>query len=262
VTGGPCDQLFLTTTGSSPKQSFTLSGQTTSTLTFTPKLSGEYTIHLRITDVNGVVYECDFLVRIAAPGLRVELCWDRSGSSDLDLHLHRPGTTTQWFNATDDCSFQNCKASSTTSPNWGYPSSPVGNCAGGPEGSQWVQLGYCRNPRLDIDNISTPGVPEEIAIDTALDNQTFRTMVHYYGGSGATHPTVNVFCAGALRATYGAAPSVVPNFVTSGPSSGNIWRVADVTVQVDGGVMTGCFTTPLHPPGMSTGYWVDNTRSY
>jgi hypothetical protein len=31
---------------------------------------------------------------------------------------------------------------------------------------------------------------------------------------------------------------------------------------VVGGVTTGCTLTPLHPPSQSTGYWVDNARTY
>ena len=269
VTGGPCDQLLLTTT-SPVVQSFTISGQTTSMLTLRPTLSGDYTVHVRITAVGGTVYECTFIVHIAGPGLRIEQCSDRTAQTDIDLHLHRPGTTTQWATlpsgATnpDDCHFRNCKssASSATAPNWGYPNSPLSECVGGPEGATWMTLGYCRNPRLDIDSINDNGVPENINVDIPQNNGTYRVMVHYWGGTGASHPLVNVYCGGNLRGTYGAAPDVVPNFDSSGSTTGDVWRVVDATPTVVAGVTTDCVLTPLHPPSMTTGYWVTNTWTY
>ena len=261
VTGGPCDRLFLTTT-SPVVQSFTITGQTTSMLTINPTLSGDYTVHVRIVAVGGEVYECTFIVHIAGPGLRIELCSDRSASTDIDLHLHRPGTTTDWFTSSDDCYFGNCRAFSFSAPNWGHANSPLAECVGSPDGADWAALGYCRNPRLDIDSINDNGVPENINVDTPGNNQTFRVLAHYWGGTGAAHPMVNVYCGGYLRGSYGAAPDVVPNFDSSGSSTGDMWRVVDATVQVVAGVTTGCTLVPLHPPGMMTGYWVTNNRTY
>ena len=262
VTGGPCDQLFATTTGMPAVQSFTLAGQTTSTLTIHPTLSGDYTVRVRITAVGGQVYVCTFIIHISNPGLRVELCSDRSGATDLDLHVHRPGTTTNWFSGTDDCNYITCKAGSGTVANWGYANSPLAECSGGPEGSAWTSLGYCRNPRLDIDSISNNGRPENINVDVPNDGETFRVMVNYYGGSGVTHPMVNVYCGGNLRGTYGAPGNQLTNFDSSGGQSGDMWRVVDATTMVIGGVTVDCNLTPLHPPGMSTGYWVDNSLAY
>jgi len=258
VTGGPCDQLFATTT-SPVTQSFTLTGAATSMLTLRPTLSGDYTVHVRIVAVGGMVYECTFIVHIAGPGLRVELCSDRSADTDIDLHVHRAANTNNWFTGAD-CYFSNCAASGTIS--WGYANSPVAECSGGPQGTVWQALGYCRNPRLDIDSIHDNGVPENINLDNPSDGQSFRAMVHYWGGSGVAHPMVNVYCGGFLRGSYGAAPDVVPNFDTPSSSNGDIWRVVDVTVQVAAGVTTGCALAPLHPPNMTTGYWVNNVRTY
>jgi hypothetical protein len=260
VTGGPCDQLFATTT-SPVRQTFTLSGQTTSSLTLRPSLSGDYTVRARMT-AGSQVHVCTFIVHIANPGLRVEMCSDRSAATDVDLHLHRPGTTTDWFSATDDCYYSNCKAGSGNPPNWGYAVSPVIECAGGPEGPTWQSLGYCRNPRLDIDSISANGVPENINVDVPGNGETFRVMTHYYSGTGVVRPMVNIYCGGVLRGSYGAPGNQLTNFDSSGSSTGDIWRVVDATMQVVGGVTTGCTLTPLHPPSQSTGYWVDNTRTY
>jgi hypothetical protein len=268
VTGGPCDQLFLTTTNP-VRQSFTLAGQNTSTLTFTPSLSGDYTVTVRITAADGTVYMCTFIVHIRGPGLRVEMCSDRSATTDIDTHLHRPDTPASgWFSFTsaDTCFYGNCKATQFGTPaNWGYANSPLAECQGGPEGMQWMTLGYCRNPRLDIDSINGNGIPENINVDVPQDQKTYRVMVNYYGGGAqVAHPLINIYCGGRLRATYGQAPDVVMGFDQSGAnSSGDMWRVADVTPTVVGGVTTDCTITPLHPPGMMSGYWVGTTpRTY
>ncbi len=275
VQGGPCDVLLA------PSTSYTLTGANTSQLTFRPTLSGDYTITVTIVTADGQTLSCTFLVHIGGPGLRVELCWDRTGQTDIDLHVHRPGTTTPWFSTTptgstvnaDDCYYMNCKAGAFSNlANWGYANSPLAQCSGGPEGAQWTTLGYCRNPRLDLDNISTVGRPENINIDVPVNNATYRTMVHYYSGSGAVHPLVNIYCNGNLLGTYGQAPDQLTNFTTSGGfGGGNMWRVVDVTTMVgttdangDGFVdTTGCTLNGLHPPGMTSGYWVTTgDRSY
>jgi hypothetical protein len=263
VTGGPCDRLFLTTT-SPVRQTFTLTGQTTSTLTLHPTLSGDYTVTVHITLADGTVVSCTFVIHVGNPGLRVELCSDRSAATDLDLHVHRPASTANWFSGNDDCNYTNCKAGSGSPANWSLANSPLAECVGGPEGSQWQTLGYCRNPRLDIDSINANGVPENINVDDPADGSTFRVMANYYGGTGVTHPMVNVYCAGVLRGSYGGnGPDALTSFDSSGGQSGDMWRVVDATMSVDGtGTTTGCTLTPLHAPGNTTGYWVDNSLGY
>jgi hypothetical protein len=260
VTGGPCDQLFLTTTNP-VVQTFTLTGQNTSMLTFRPTLSGDYTVTVRITAADGTVYTCTFIVHIRGPGLRVEMCSDRTAATDIDTHVHRPDSTATYFGP-DTCYFSNCAAGGTI--NWGYANSPLTECQGGPQGAAWTALGYCRNPRLDIDSIRRNGVPENINIDVPQHNKTYRVMINYYGGTGAAHPLVNIYCGGRLRATYGQAPDLVQGFdVSGGTSTGDMWRVADVTTTVVNGVTTDCTITPLHAPGQSSGYWVGQTpRTY
>jgi len=263
VTGGPCDRLLGNT-------SFTLTGQTTPRLTFHPTLSGDYTVHVRIVGTDGQVYECTFIVHIVAPGLRVELCWDTTGRSDIDLHLHKPGATSGWFDDRspagqhDDCYYPNRKAYATPPdrPNWGYPTSPLSECEGGPEGEYWRDRGACDNPRLDIDNISTPNIPENINVDRPANNATYRVMVHYYGGSVETHPLVNIYCGGHLLGTYGQAPDQLAGFNHGeGESSGLMWRVVDVTTHVTGADTTGCDLTALHPPGVPGGFYVTNDNT-
>ncbi|MEZ4401632.1 MAG: MopE-related protein [Kofleriaceae bacterium] len=278
VSGGPCDRLFLTTT-SPVVQTFTVTGQAGPQLTLRPTLSGDYTVHVRITTVSGTVYECTFIVHIAGPGLRIEMCSDVTATSDLDLHVYRAGTSGSrfWFTTAatgstvnnDDCYYRNCSATDIPPANWNYPNSPLAECAGGPEGPSWQALGYCRNPRLDIDSIYDNGTPENINIDTPVDAGTYRVMVHYYSGSSTAgalpaHPLVNVYCGGFLRGSYGAAPDLVPGFDQSGGfGAGDMWRVVDATPMVSAGVTTDCTLAPLHPPASTTGYWVTtNNRAY
>jgi hypothetical protein len=263
VVGGPCDQLLSSTSGTT---SYTLTGASSSAVTFTPTLSGDYTFTMTVTAPDGTTYTCTFIVHVVGPGLRVELCWDTTGDADIDLHLHRAGTTTNWFGSisapnADDCSYLNCRASDFLfgfdAAEWGYADTALAECSGTSDGATWSLYGGCHNPRLDIDNISTEGIPENINVDNPNDGQTFRPMVHYYGGSIVTHPMVNIYCGGVLTATYGAAPDLVPSFNSGGGfGSGPMWRVADVTVHVTGGVTTGCDVTALHPMGSTTGYLV------
>jgi hypothetical protein len=269
IRGGPCDDLFI---GEGKPPSFSVTGASTSQLTFTPTLSGDYTITVDMTLPGGSHQTCTFIVHVGGPGVRIELCWDATGATDLDLHLHRPGTTTPWFYTTgttvnpDDCHYVDCKKEpSTPIADWGYAPSPTAGCPPG-----WPAEG-CRNPRLDIDNINVAGVPENINVDQPADGDTFRMLVHYYSSLNTippVHPMVNIYCGGHLQATFGAVPDLVDGFVRpaggGGAATGPMWRVADVTAHVTGGVTTGCTITQLHAPGQTTGYWVatDDSTAY
>ena len=279
VVGGPCDQLLDATSG---KTSYTLSGETTSQLTLRPTLSGDYTVTVTIVTAEGETLTCTFIVHIAGPGLRFELCWDTTGAADIDLHVHKEDSTTPWFTTKpnnntvnpDDCYYANCKGSIYANPlpppfgpvkaEWGYANSPLAECTGGPEGADWNVVGSCHNPRLDIDNVSEAGRPENMNIDVPKNAKTYRAMVHYWGGTVVTKPMVNVYCGGTLKATYGAAPDTVPGFLSGGGfGEGVMWRVAVVTPAVSGGITNDCSLTPLNPPGMASGFWVTtDDRSY
>jgi hypothetical protein len=296
VEGGPCDRLFSTTTGSPPKQSFTLTGANTATPTIKFTLSGNYTITMTVVGTDGKTYTCKWVQHVAGPGLRFELCWDHTGTSaqggaDLDLHVHSAKNTSDWFEVKlgpgpkqpnpDDCNFVNCRAEAYAStfpaslrPDWGYANSPLAACSGSPSGALWQSnLNACHNPRLDIDNIAEVGRPENTNVDNPKNGEKFRAMVHYFGQDGARmgsvtpveeHPIVNVYCGGNLKATYGQAPNTLgpcpgPACFNDGTgyAKGLMWRVADVTVAVDGaGNTTDCAITALKPPGATSGYWV------
>ncbi len=169
---------------------------------FTPLQSGQYMVTYTKDDGAGGKTTCNFSVYVGTGGLRVELNWDHMGEGeqdpvgsegaggggpDIDLHVHRPGFQTPWFNGTfgnvfDDCYYGNCTATSyvpipgfpflTTGPNWFADGSYPHNwtyfepydpndtrytCYNSPRGAGDYWKGYgkgCHNPRLDLDDIT------------------------------------------------------------------------------------------------------------
>jgi hypothetical protein len=288
VEGGPCDKLFASadfTPASSPApQSFTLMNANTQNATVHFTLSGDYTITLTVVDTNGMTWTCKWVQHVIGPGVRFELCWDHQGSiaqggADLDLHVHKKdgATPSNWFEAQAnkanpvDCFYQNCTAL-PGGVNFGYGNTSIDNCKGAQDGAIWTTFfNYCRNPRLDLDNVQDVGKPENTNIDNPVTGDSFRAMVHYYGqeGNGSTnavdeHPIVNIYCGGTLKATYGQKPDQIPNGFnfgmkrdSNGYGLGMIWRVADVKATgTDASGNTTCDITPLHPSPSPAGYWV------
>jgi hypothetical protein len=203
--------------------------------------SGTYRARATI-EVGPDTYTCEFAIVTQGEGLRVELNWDTRGSgfgdTDVDLHLHKWGATSE-FCTDDDCYFSNCKASSGPL-DWGLASTAdLDACRNAPhgEGARWVTLGSCANPRLDVDVITcTPSVtdptsssfcaPENINIDNPPLYEPVRVMVNYWSShsySGTTNASINIYCGGGLRATFGPEP-----LTTSGACAGQNWLVADV----------------------------------
>ena len=224
--------------------------------------SGSYRIRATIV-IDGETHTCQYTIDVQGDGLRVELTWDTQGSAhgntDVDLHLHRPGTTTEWFDSNDDCYFSNCKSSAHSStwsdpPDWGLAhTDDVTACNEAPHGhgEEWEEVGYCANPRLDVDIISCDSTvtdatsgsfcsPENINVDNPPLGETFRIMVNYYSEhshSGPTIPTINIYCGGAPRATLGGVDELgeprvqLVNGSSYGANNDN-WMVADVTFEV------------------------------
>ena len=274
VEGGPCESIL-------PRRSYTVTGATSETATFRPTLSGDYTVTMTVVTEAGETITCTWIVHVRGPGLRIEMCYPESETQDLDLFLSQPGYAGSWYIDTNDayqpareaCGWHNCEGVIRgTLPTgglypraaWGYGTSPLTECEGGPLGAQWRALGYCANPRLDIDNNLSEGigVPENINVDAPREGDRFRVMVQNFTGSLA-RPVVNVYCGGSRVATYGTAPDTVPGF--SGTSGylgiGAMWRVADVTTHLDAAGETTCDVTPIHPPGETSGYDVTYNAS-
>lgn len=260
ITGGPCDQLSV-------RPSFDLQGETTRDATFVPVLSGDYTVKLIVEVEPGMFLSCTWIVHVAGPGLRVEMCYPENTTVDLDLYLHRPGSRLPWYSDPDDvfhpqpdsCNWSNCEATlRSTEPraDWGYAASPLSACVNGPHGPEWQAVGNCSNPRLDIDNnlAKASGTPENINVDSPREGESFRIMVQNFSGDRA-HPLVNVYCSGHRVATFGLHPDEVPNFIGRPPPAvGAMWRVADVTTHRDAAGETNCNVTALHRRNTSEGY--------
>lgn len=284
VEGGPCDNVMFATTrtlsyvlNNPVARVGTTKDVTGPNLLFYPTLSGDYVVTLTVTRADGTRFICRFVIPIRGPGLRVEMCYPESTTQDADLFLHEPGNNEMWYPAPASvrrpsahaCGWHNCEGnirgtmmngSPYLRPNWGYMNSNISECRNGPLGAQWVLLGYCGNPRLDLDNNLQEGigVPENINIDRPGNNQRFRIMVHNWSGP-ITHPLINVYCQGQLISTFGQPPDAVANFTAPRANDGVIgamWRVADVTTMVDGMGNTTCTVSALHPPGMAGGHWV------
>lgn len=171
---------------------------------------------------------------------------DTTGSVDVDLHLGKNGTTEEWAtNSGLACYYGNCKYDASSGPNWGYANTQNYDRNG--------NLRTMRNPRLDIDNISKVGIPENINVDNPNNEDVFRVGVKYYSYSGSkiTHPVINVYCGGTLRATYGVEPQV--SGFTSSPY---FWKVVEIK-WVGDYASDACELTPRWNEG--TGYVVDTS---
>jgi len=267
VKGGPCDEI------SNP--SYELRNYGTKNAIFFPRLSGDYEVTLTVVTTAGKKLTCTWVVHVAGPGLRVELCYPESETQDLDLFLHKPGSTMPWYpiGATsfnpnpDSCGWFNCEGKIRGTDkagkplpraDWGYSWSPLAVCANDAYADDWATLGKCANPRLDVDNNleEASGSPENINIDQPHDGESFRVMVQNFSGLNA-RPMINIYCNGRRVATYGKAPDEVKAFegVHGRDGIGAMWRVCDVTVHVDSmGTTNSCEVKAVHPPGATAGY--------
>jgi hypothetical protein len=237
--------------------------------------SGTYraraTIRVAVTPTDIRTYTCEYAIVLQGEGLRVELNWDTQGSAtgntDVDLHLHQWGAESAFFATPQDCYYMNCKASSfgaTARPvvDWGLDdTTDVTACQDAPhgEGGYWTAHGFCANPRLDVDVITcTTGdtdstsysfcSPENINVDNPPLYEPMRIMVNYYsahGYMGVTNASINVYCGGGLRATFGPQPLV--NGTISGASNDN-WMVADVMFYIGDCGALDCEIVPLGAP--------------
>ena len=287
IRGTPCDRLFRAldpqARENSGKQSFVLLDPDAAQTQVLFTLSGSYAVTL-IIDTPAGPMRCDFMVRVRAPGVRVELCWDKTGPSaqahgdavDLDLHLGKAGQTSTFLSA-QDCYWKTCRG--VSSP-WSYPRNVNLETCTGPAAQNYTaytQLGYCPNPRLDADNrldsrSRSVYVTENINLDVPLPGDRFRIAVHYQANIASdaldvdagsppvieTRVLVNVYCEGDLLGSFGGDPeqSADPDALRL-QQPGDLWRVADVVVGND-----SCSLAPLHDPARPGSYWVGRDSSY
>ncbi|HOW52314.1 MAG TPA: hypothetical protein PLV42_09765 [bacterium] len=254
---GPCDIV-------NGKVSYTMNGNfvsqattTASSMTLKFYLSGQYTLTMTAHTPSGD-YSCSWVIHVVGPGLRVEMCWDTTTSTDVDLHMGRlvnglgGSTTSDWFsnsNTSEDCYYANCSSTWDYSVNWGYSNSPLAACSGNLYGD-WSSEGACPNPRIDIDNYTNMnGVAENLNLDNPNDGDKFRVFVHYYDdgkpfGTRVTYPVVNVYCDGIMLGSYGVSPQVQGFDKSGGDDGGDGWKVVDVTTDVTAGI-TSCTLDPI-----------------
>jgi hypothetical protein len=233
-------------------------------------LSGSYRVSLVIETASGEL-RCDFLLHVRGEGLRVELCWDKTGplaarhsdAVDLDLQLAKTG-------ADAACDHDGCSGVSSL---WGYdPTSDLSRCTG-PGASNYgayQQLGFCPNPRLDSDNSldarsRTLYVPENNNLDAPRAGDRFRIAVRYrrnvrgsddvdagVAGAIAARPLLHVYCRGELRAAFGGDPELNDDREDLRLSKpGQVWRVADVVIS-----QSGCDVIPLRDPNAPARDWL------
>lgn len=193
--------------------------------TFVAFQSGQYSVTYTKTVAGPAQDSCEFPLFVRAPGLRVELTWERSTADsgvDLDLHLHEPGTSTPWgFSAgdTQDCNWSNCSADAFSfgsgikwfadapavppaAVNWWLdPTSKNNTCYSAPsgKGAVWQSIGKgCHNPRVDMDSdtcdfsVTDPNAanfcrPENINIDYPPLGKWTRIGVHYFSSAAQTY---------------------------------------------------------------------------
>ena len=248
--------------------------------------SGEYNVTYT-KNVGGVPEMCTYPVYVGAPGLRVELSWD-FGSTDLDLHMHEPGTITPFEDdgsANQECNWLNCKFYHYPGGTEWFPAAPQppglpvnwdlnpvfeqNTCYFAPNGAGagWQGIGMgCHNPRLDLDDINCdPSVtdpndgafcaPENINVDFPPADKWTRIAVKYYSaGVPTVHPNVRVYCNGALSAELGSGGFGNPEapVVWNAADAERIWYVADVRFTSDGCSSATCEVKPIYQNGDMT----------
>ncbi len=269
VSGSPCDKLFQQIDGSeaTPENgqlSYVVNNATSRKMTARFTLSGQYLVSLEVETTAGEKLGCTFPVDVGAPGLRVELCWDKTGPTskqnpvDLDLHLAMKDQTSAW-SAANDCYYERCFPGGI----WGHPpTDDVNLCLAGIDpGIDAVHRmrGNCLNPRIDIDNqnVTRTYLPENINLDNPRPDERFQVgVVHQSDKAQATRALVNIYCDRKLRGSFDLKPEMTAFSDVTG--KGEIWRVAEIAPLFDGDRMVDCDITALHPPGESDGFWLTN----
>ncbi|HET8934242.1 MAG TPA: hypothetical protein VFN67_12405 [Polyangiales bacterium] len=283
IRGSPCDRMFEridpSADADSGRQSYLLLNADTAHAEVVFSLSGSYTVDLVVVTSHGELH-CSFEVHVRGPGLRVELCWDKTGPTaqahgdavDLDLHLAKLDVTQQ-FESPSDCYWQTCRGAMGP---WGYSNTTQLGACTGPAAQNFAtysQLGFCPNPRLDADNrldarSRAVYITENINLDVPRAGDHFRVAVLYKANvlsdehvedagiapSIDTRAWVNVYCDGDLLGTFGGDPEQPLDTAAIQLSTpGMLWRVADVAVS-----NAGCEISPLRDPLTQRGYWITN----
>lgn len=231
---------------------FTLQGANSQIVKFQPSRPAFYHFTLEVVGARGDRASCKLEVPVKGVGLRVELCWDTSTSTDLDLYLHEPFDQLPWFvpgstsieggldNTTCNTSNAAAELRVPTRVNWGYQDSPLTAC-NTPAFQGFLTNGRCPNPRAADDNNQTiaNGTTERMQLDNPRNGQTFRAMVQNFNNLPA-RPHLFVYCDGQRAGAFDG-PATPPNFVTGNYGVfGVMWRAADITTTVDASGKVSC----------------------
>ena len=237
---------------------FTLQGVDSQIIKFQPSRPSFYHFTLSVVGVGGDQASCNLEVPVEGVGMRVELCWDTSTTTDLDLYLHNPFDTLPWFNTFtssigDDglngttCNTSNAAADLRRLPRvaWGYADSPLSAC-NTPAFQGFLPQSFCPNPRAADDNnqdIAT-GTTERMQLDNPTPGQRFRVMVQNFSNRPA-HPQVFVYCSGARAGALTAPPSPVDFWSPDPGTYGVMWRATDITTNLDATGKVTCSVAPV-----------------
>lgn len=251
-----CDRIL-------PAPRYGLGSADQAQVVFRPARPGVYRMQLEVKSAAGERDTCEFDLNVMGRGLRVELCWDTSTETDLDLYLHRPNDESAWYaegsthpiggfdNAT--CNPANCPPllrEQQPRVDWGYAGSPIDYCDAYSTEAEFIAQGICPNPRASTDNNQelATGTAEVIQLDNPRQGERFRILVQNFS-NGAASPEVFIYCASAPA--YLGPPGTPTNFQTEGgewfgQGFGVMWRPADVEIQTDAtGATIGCLVEPL-----------------
>lgn len=277
IAGSPCDQLYTSIPGFDPKKavlSYTLTDAQTSKAKVQFTLSGTYLVTLTIVLKSGQTLSCTFPIVVGAGGMRVELCWDKSGPPagspfvDLDLHLALKNRTSAFFDTqgADQDFYQYTFANQNFAQAagiWGHgPSPDVNACLTGSLPGSADQIHAfrknCVNPRLDLDNQGNTStgryLPENINLDNPRAGERFQVAVDHVSQKALrVRALVNIYCGGKLRGSFELDPTKTA-FSDTANAQQELWRVAEIAPAVNAqGVTTDCAVTPLHPAGAPQG---------
>ncbi|HET7538253.1 MAG TPA: hypothetical protein VFK05_00225 [Polyangiaceae bacterium] len=235
-----------------------LQGVDQQVLTFQPSRPAFYHFTLEVTGLAGDRSTCKLEVPVPGVGMRVELCWDTSTTSDLDLYLHTPYDTEPWFARGSHSVIEGIDSTTCNSPNaaamlrfgksrvdWGYSDSALSAC-NTPAFRNFSGIGRCPNPRSADDNNQqeATGTTERLQLDNPHDGQHFRVMVQNFKNLPA-QPRVFVYCGGERAAAF-STPSSPSNFVAPNAGIfGVMWRAADITTSVDASGKVACSAVPV-----------------
>ena len=178
---------WLWTVVSTPPGSPTLGMSTAATFPLTPVVPGDYQVQLVVSDAQGNMTTVPIRFAVTRKeDLIVRLEWPGFADVDLDVHLVRPSSTTPGDAFSGAFSFFNEGALGKTSGDLnGYSKLKLPVWGSGLD-FEWGGTGTCDDPRLNLDDIGTGNLVEDISLnnperDARCDGGScaYKVFVHY-----------------------------------------------------------------------------------